>query len=253
MNEKSLRAVITEIKECQKCEFAKKRNRVPGEGTADAHVMFIGDYPGEEENKAGRPFVGPSGQLFRKFLQYLNIGEEEIFITNALKCLPPRNRAGAIILKSDLDNCKVFTHKLIYALDPILIICLGEQACKQLLDADIQPMAEMGLLTQAHIPGELIGYKIPVGILPNPAYMLKEFGGALKKKEIPLEMQQYVTALQAYFILADELRYLRTGIKPPQRGETFLGAPLAIDKPEMLKPDVEALQRWEEILEKLKK
>jgi len=85
--------VVKEILECRKCDLWKsRRNPVPGEGSLDAKIMFIGEAPGYWENVKGRPFVGAAGKLLDKLLAGIGLSREEVFIGNILKCRPPGNR-----------------------------------------------------------------------------------------------------------------------------------------------------------------
>ena len=90
-----LKEVAVEVSTCTRCDLCKSRTRaVPGEGNPHAKILFIGEGPGLHEDKQGRPFVGPSGQLLQELLKSINLKREDVFITNVVKCRPP-------------DNCRV--------------------------------------------------------------------------------------------------------------------------------------------------
>ena len=86
-------ALYEECIHCQKCGLAETRtNVVFGEGARDAEVMFIGEGPGEQEDRTGRPFVGRAGQLLDDMLAMIDLKREKVFIGNMVKCRPPQNR-----------------------------------------------------------------------------------------------------------------------------------------------------------------
>ncbi len=87
----ALSDLYQEIAVCQRCELAKYRTRaVPGEGSENAEIMFIGEAPGWHEDQQGRPFVGPAGQFLDKLLASIDLKREQVYITNVVKGRPPR-------------------------------------------------------------------------------------------------------------------------------------------------------------------
>jgi len=95
---------------------------VPGEGSPDAKIVFIGEGPGYHEDQQGRPFVGNSGQLLNQLLDKIKIRREDVFITNVVKCRPPNNRDPQA---AELEACKSYLDRQIAAINPRLIITLG--------------------------------------------------------------------------------------------------------------------------------
>jgi len=117
-----------EIKNCKKCPLWKTRkNAVPGEGPADAKIMFLGVAPGVEEDKTGKPFVGKAGKFLNQLLKIAEIKREKIFITSLLKCLPqpPINRKPK---KEEIEACLPYLKKQIEIINPQKFILLGEVA-----------------------------------------------------------------------------------------------------------------------------
>jgi uracil-DNA glycosylase family 4 len=102
--------------------LAKHANLVPGEGSADAEVMFIGEAPGADEDRLRRPFVGRSGQLLRLNIRNVGWKEEDVFITNVVKHRPPGNRDP---FPDEILQNKVFLDEQIETIDPLLIATLG--------------------------------------------------------------------------------------------------------------------------------
>ena len=101
-----------------------------GEGSPSARLMFIGEAPGAEEDLAGRPFVGPAGQLLDKMLHNLQLDREEVYITNVLKSRPPGNRDPQ---PDEIEACLPFLLKQIKAIRPQVIVTLGKVATDALL------------------------------------------------------------------------------------------------------------------------
>ncbi len=89
----ALSELYQEIAACQRCGLAKDRTRaVPGEGSENAEIMFIGEAPGFHEDQQGRPFVGPAGQFLDKLITSIGLKREQVYITNVVKSRPPGNR-----------------------------------------------------------------------------------------------------------------------------------------------------------------
>lgn len=121
--EDALRKIAQEIRQCQRCGLAYGRTHtVPGEGPADARVMFIGEGPGFHEDRQGRPFVGAAGNLLEELLESIGLRREEVFITNVIKCRPPGNRDPQA---EELEACKPYLDRQIEIIRPRVIVTLG--------------------------------------------------------------------------------------------------------------------------------
>jgi len=121
-----LKEVAAEASTCARCDLCKSRTRaVPGEGNPQAKILFIGEGPGFHEDKQGRPFVGPSGQLLQELLKSINLKREDVFITNVVKCRPPDNRDP---LPSEIDACNDYLDRQIAAIQPLVIVTLGRHS-----------------------------------------------------------------------------------------------------------------------------
>jgi len=120
------------IKNCTKCpSLCKERTKtVFGEGDHNSKVMFIGEAPGAQENKAGRPFVGPAGQLLDGMINASGWERKDVFIANLLKCQPPANRRPS---HTELENCSPYLDLQIKIVNPKYIVCLGATAAHQIL------------------------------------------------------------------------------------------------------------------------
>jgi uracil-DNA glycosylase family 4 len=103
---------------------------VPGEGSADAEVVFVGEAPGKEEDKQGRPFVGAAGKLLDFMLNNINLRREDVFITNIVKYRPPNNRDPQ---PAEIAAFLPYLKKQLSVINPVLIIPLGRHALSVLL------------------------------------------------------------------------------------------------------------------------
>jgi uracil-DNA glycosylase len=122
-SEEILREIAAEVSTCSKCDLCKGRTKaVPGEGNAQAKIMLIGEGPGFHEDKQGRPFVGPSGQLLEDLLKSIGLKRSDVFITNVVKCRPPENRDP---LPAEIDACNDYLDRQIAAIKPLVIVTLG--------------------------------------------------------------------------------------------------------------------------------
>ncbi|MBV9231282.1 MAG: uracil-DNA glycosylase [Chloroflexi bacterium] len=122
-SEELLREVAVEVSTCSKCNLCKGRTKaVPGEGTPNAKILFIGEGPGFHEDRQGRPFVGPAGQFLDELLASINLKRADVFITNVVKCRPPNNRDP---LPEEIDACNDYLDRQIAALKPHVIVTLG--------------------------------------------------------------------------------------------------------------------------------
>jgi len=111
-----LKKVAQEISECQECDLAYGRTHtVPGEGPADARLMFVGEGPGFHEDRQGRPFVGAAGKLLEELLGSIGLSREEVFIANVIKCRPPGNRDPS---QEELKACKPYLDRQIEIIRP---------------------------------------------------------------------------------------------------------------------------------------
>lgn len=119
------------VSQCQKCSLAAGRtNVVFGEGNPFALLMLIGEGPGADEDRLGRPFVGAAGQLLDKILAACGIAREEVYIANIVKCRPPGNR---VPFKEEAEACLPYLRRQIELIRPKLILLLGATALHYLL------------------------------------------------------------------------------------------------------------------------
>lgn len=134
--EKALEAIRARLENCNCCSLCEKaKNIVFGEGNHDAEIMFIGEAPGAVEDKTGRPFVGPAGQLLTDIIEKgMGLKRQEVYIANIAKCRPPGNRDP---LPEEIRECIGFLDEQIKVIEPKVIIALGRIASQTLLNTDI--------------------------------------------------------------------------------------------------------------------
>ena len=119
----SLDEVAQAVRDCADCPLHRGRtNAVPGEGSPWAELMFIGEGPGFHEDRQGRPFVGPAGQLLEGLLASIGTNRNDVFIANMVKCRPPDNRDPE---PTEIAACKKYLDRQIELIDPKLIVTLG--------------------------------------------------------------------------------------------------------------------------------
>ncbi|MPZ24060.1 MAG: uracil-DNA glycosylase [Dehalococcoidia bacterium] len=119
------------VRTCRACALGSLRtNAVPGEGNAEAEVMFVGEAPGYYEDQAGRPFVGQAGKLLDDLLARAGLSRLDVFIANVLKCRPPGNRDP---LPGEMDACSAHLNAQVDAIDPRVIVTLGRYSMQRFL------------------------------------------------------------------------------------------------------------------------
>lgn len=122
----ALEAVASEVRACTRCRLAATRtNAVPGEGSPDTEVVFVGEGPGFNEDRLGRPFVGRAGDFLVKLLGSIEWRREDVFITNVVKCRPPDNRDPE---PDEVAACAPYLRRQLEILDPALVVTLGRHS-----------------------------------------------------------------------------------------------------------------------------
>ena len=132
----SWEALSAECARCEGCELCHTRHElVFGVGDKNARLMFIGEGPGEQEDLRGEPFVGPAGQLLDRMLEIIYLRREDVYITNIVKCRPPRNRDP---LPAEQNACIGWLRRQIALVDPEIIVFLGRIAACYFLGKDFK-------------------------------------------------------------------------------------------------------------------
>ena len=105
-------------------------NVVPGSGSANADIMFVGEAPGAKEDATGEPFVGAAGKLLAQMLQSIDLNREDVYITNVLKYRPPNNRDP---LPSEVSDCWPWLAQQVALINPLLIVLLGRHSLERFI------------------------------------------------------------------------------------------------------------------------
>lgn len=139
--EESILKLNEEVKACQNCPLYKlAKNPVPGDGSVNAEVMFIGEGPGEKEDASGKPFVGAAGKLLDEMLQSIGLSREDVYIANVVKHRPPGNRDPK---PEEIQTCWPYLIRQIEIIKPKLIVCLGRHSLGRFLP-------NVGTISQVH-------------------------------------------------------------------------------------------------------
>ena len=110
-------------------------------GNPRSDALFIGEGPGEQEDKQGEPFVGPAGKLLDDMLEMIDLDRQKVYIANIVKCRPPGNRDP---LNIEQDACRHWLEKQIALIDPKIIVCLGRIAAMAMISPDFRITKEHG-------------------------------------------------------------------------------------------------------------
>jgi DNA polymerase len=122
----ALDAIAAEVRACHRCRLHEARTQaVPGEGHSSTEVVFVGEGPGFNEDKLGRPFVGRAGDLLVRLLASIGWRRDEVFITNVVKCRPPENRDPE---PDEIAACAPYLKRQLEVLDPALVVTLGRHS-----------------------------------------------------------------------------------------------------------------------------
>ena len=150
--------------ECTLCRLSEKRQTVVfGEGDPKASVMFIGEGPGAEEDRTGRPFVGQAGRLLDRMIFAMGFERQEVYITNVVKCRPPSNRDPK---EDEVAACAAYLDRQIDLIEPEIIVALGKPASWRLTGTN-KPMGALR--------GRWSAYRgTPLMPVFHPAYLLRQ-------------------------------------------------------------------------------
>lgn len=158
---------------CQACDlFLRGTQTVFGEGARDAHVMFVGEQPGDKEDLQGRPFVGPAGALLDRALEEAGIDRTSVYVTNAVKHFKWEPRGKRRIHKKpnamEIAACRPWLDAEIAVVKPHVIVCLGATAAQDLLGRNFKVTQRRGELISSSIAPFIMATVHPSSILRAP-------------------------------------------------------------------------------------
>lgn len=176
-----LDAIAQKISRCRICRKDKIGVSVPGEGNADADVVFVGEAPGKQEAKTGRPFIGPAGKLLRSLIKEAGLKDEDVFITSVVKYLPEYVTPK----EHDIIHGRKHLFEQIDSIDPKIIVLLGNTAVIGVLGEKMAIAKEHGKVIEREGRKYLVAY--------HPAAPL--YSGKLKA-EIQKDFQKLKTLVK---------------------------------------------------------
>jgi uracil-DNA glycosylase family 4 len=128
---KKLETIRQKVIKCTNCELCKTRtNSVPGKGSIHSGVIFVGEAPGKNEDRNGEPFIGIAGKKLSAALEEAGVSRDDVYITNIVKCRPPKNRVPTAI---ERETCQEYLKQEIATIKPKIICILGNTAFNSLL------------------------------------------------------------------------------------------------------------------------
>jgi uracil-DNA glycosylase len=187
--QEALETLAGQISVCTKCDLYKGRTKaVPGEGPTHAEIMFIGEGPGANEDKQGRPFVGASGKFLDQLLAQANVTRADVWITNVVKCRPPGNRDPQL---DEIETCTTnYLENQIKIVNPSIIVTLGRHSMSRFF-----PGAK---ITQVHGQMQKVGKRFIIPMFhPAAALHQDRFKPMLLEDfaRLPAQLEEARTAL----------------------------------------------------------
>jgi DNA polymerase len=159
--------------ECRGCDLYKSATQVVfGAGPKKARVMFVGEQPGDQEDRQGEPFVGPAGALLDKALADAGIARHQVYVTNAVKHFKWEPRGKRRIHKkpraSEVKACRPWLEAELHAVQPTVVVCLGATAAQSMLGASFKLMKQRGQLVSSPIAPRVVATIHPSAVLRAP-------------------------------------------------------------------------------------
>jgi len=187
----TLERISSDIGECTRCKLHRHRNKIVfGAGNPRAELVFVGEGPGHDEDMQGLPFVGRAGKLLTQMIEAMGLRREDVYIANVVKCRPPENRAPE---KDEESTCMPFLIRQLGAIEPKVIVCLGNVAMQALLGKN------KGI---SHLRGQWFDFR-GARLIPtyHPAYLLRN---PQAKADVWVDLKKVMALL---------------GLKPPKPGQ----------------------------------
>jgi uracil-DNA glycosylase family 4 len=174
-----------EVRSCRLCPLHRLRTKaVPGEGNRSADLMFVGEAPGRDEDAQGRPFIGRAGKLLRKIIAAMKFREEDVYITNVVKCRPPENRTPH---RDEVSACSPFLVRQIELIRPRVIVTLGKSP------TEFFSPSRLGMTA---LRGKFVEYRgIPIMPTFHPSYLIRNEGNRELKRMVWEDMKLVMALL----------------------------------------------------------
>ncbi len=189
----TLEALAEHLVDCDRCPLSERRKKVVfGEGSSSAPILFVGEGPGAEEDRSGRPFVGQAGRLLDGMIKALGFERKQVFIANVVKCRPPGNRDPE---PGEMATCSPFLERQIDLIRPAVIVALGRIAARRLTGSDRSMGALRGRWGQFH--------GIPLMSTYHPAYLLRS---PLEKHKVWADLKMVMERLKEHGPVTDSCR-----------------------------------------------
>jgi uracil-DNA glycosylase family protein len=169
----SLKVLSAASHECRGCDLYKSATQVVfGAGPKSAQVMFVGEQPGDQEDRQGEPFVGPAGALLDKALADAGIPRDQVYVTNAVKHFKWEPRGKRRIHKkpraSEVKACRPWLEAELRAVKPAVVVCLGATAAQSMLGASFRLMRQRGQVVSSPAAGRIVATIHPSAVLRAP-------------------------------------------------------------------------------------
>lgn len=192
---KALKLLAEEARDCTRCDLYKNATKtVFGEGPADAHMMLVGEQPGDQEDLTGRPFVGPAGKVLDAALKAAGIERSGVYITNAVKHFKNEPRGKRRLHKkpdtSEIDICRFWLDNEIEIVRPRIVVALGATAARGIMRKSLTINANRGRVI--NLPSGLRGL-----ITVHPSYLLRLEEERDKRREFDLLVKDLRLAHEA--------------------------------------------------------
>ena len=214
----ALDAIAAEVRICRRCRLAEQRlQAVPGEGHPDTEVVFVGEGPGQNEDRQGRPFVGAAGGLLEELLALVGWRREEVFITNVVKCRPPGNRDPE---PDEMAACAPFLRRQLEVLDPAMVVTLGRFSLQAFMPGD--SISRVHGTTRPIDPAT--GARAAVG------YAMYHPAAALRQAALRETMQRDMAAVPEVLIRTRATRAVEPAAPPPAPGPVLAPVPAPAER-----------------------
>jgi uracil-DNA glycosylase len=169
----SIRKLTAAAHECTGCDLYKNATQVVfGSGPQKARVMFVGEQPGDQEDRQGQPFVGPAGALLDKALEDAGIPRDEVYVTNAVKHFSWEPRGKRRIHKkpraSEIKACRPWLEAELRAVKPVILVCLGATAAQAVLGPQFKLTQNRGTMQTSPMAAQVLATMHPSAVLRAP-------------------------------------------------------------------------------------